>query len=60
MYVSESNFGVSVFDKVGCFEKAFGTDLRDIKAMYIDHRGNLYVCEGKDNRVRVYEGRLQH
>ena len=60
VYVSESNVGVSVFDKEGCFMKAFGTDLRDIKAMHIDHRGNLYICEGKDNRVHVYEGRLQH
>ena len=60
VYVSESNIGVSIFDKEGCFVKAFGTDLRDIKAMHIDHRGNLYVCEGKDNCVRIYEGRLQH
>ena len=56
VYVSKSNVGVSIFDKEGCFVRAFGNDLRDIKAMHIDHRGYLYICEGKDSHIRVFTG----
>ena len=41
VYISESNFGVSIFDKEGCFVKACGNNLKDVKAMHIDSRGNL-------------------
>ena len=37
--------------------KAFGTcgnNFRDVKAMHIDNRGNLYVCESRNNRVCVF------
>ena len=56
IYVSvcESNFGVSIFDKEGCFMKAFGNDLKDVKAMHINSRGNLYVCESRNNHVSVF------
>ena len=62
VYVSGSKVGVSIFDREGCFVRAFGAcgrepeDFRDIKAMHIDHKGNLYVCESKDNRVRIFAG----
>ena len=56
VYISESNVGVSIFDKDGCFVKAFGNNLRDIKAMHIDNRGNLYVCESRNSRVCVFSG----
>ena len=55
VYISESNVGVSIFNKEGCFVRAFGAcgnalgSLRDIKAMHIDHSGNLYICEGNGN-----------
>ena len=43
IYISQSNFSVSIFDKEGCFVKAFGNNLKDVNAMHIDSRGNLYV-----------------
>ena len=56
VYISESNFGVSIFDKEGCFVKACGNNLKDVKAMHIDSRGNLYACESRNNRVSVFSG----
>ena len=61
VYISGSNIGVSIFDREGCFVRAFGIrgdepgEFRDIKAMHIDHKGNLYVCE-KSNRVQIFAG----
>ena len=34
---------MSIFDKEGCFVKACGNNLKDVKAMHIDSRGNLYM-----------------
>ena len=59
VYISESNVGISIFDKNGCFVKAFGAcgnNLRDIKAIHIDNRGNLYVCESRNDCVCVFSG----
>ena len=56
VYISESNFGASIFDKEGCFVKACGNNLKDVKAMHIDSRGNLYACESRNNRVSVFSG----
>ena len=62
VYISGSNVGVSIFDREGCFVRAFGIrgdepgEFRDIKAMHIDHKGNLYVCESRSNRVQIFVG----
>ena len=57
VYISESNVGVSIFDCNGCFVKAFGvhgSSPGNFKAMHIDTRGNLYVCESRNNHVCVF------
>ena len=62
VYVSGSNVGVSIFDREGCFVRAFGPrgdepgEFRDIKAMHIDQTGNLYVCESGNARVQIFAG----
>jgi DNA-binding beta-propeller fold protein YncE len=59
VYISESNVGVSIFDSNGNFMKAFGVcknSLKNVKAMHIDTRGNLYVCEGRNNHVCIFSG----
>ena len=57
VYISESNVGVSIFDCNGCFVKALGvrgSSPGNVKAMHIDTRGNLYVCESRNNHVCVF------
>ena len=56
VYISKSNLGVSIFNKEGCFVKAFWANLKDVKAMHINSRGNLYACESRNNRVYVFSG----
>jgi DNA-binding beta-propeller fold protein YncE len=59
VYISESNVGVSIFDSNGNFMKAFSVcekSLGNVKAMHIDTRGNLYVCESRNNCVCTFSG----
>ena len=62
VYISGSSVGVSIFNREGCFVRAFGIrgdkpgQFLGIKAMHIDHKGNLYVCEDKNERVQIFEG----
>ena len=62
VYVSGSNDGVSIFDREGSFVRTFGVrgdepgKFREVKDMYIDKNGFLYVCEGRNNRVQIFEG----
>jgi hypothetical protein len=57
VYVSKSSVGVSLFDSNGCFVKSLGirgNSIGNVKAMHIDTRGNLYVCESRNSRVCIF------
>ena len=62
VYVSSSNVTVSIFDKEGCFVRAFGScgdepgQFRAIKGMHVDENGHLYVSDYKSNRVQIFHG----
>ena len=62
VYIGTYRDRVSIFDREGCFIRAFGDcgdepgQFRDIKAMHIDHQGNLFVCESRNTRIQIFAG----
>ena len=61
IYVGGRDGVVSIFDRKGNFVRSFGGtgdqpgQFRGIIGMHVDHQGQLYVCDGQNNRVQVFQ-----
>ncbi len=60
IYLATSQNEILIFSSDGCFIRVCGKrgnepgEFHNIKAMHIDHKGSLYVCENTRNRIQIF------